>query len=377
LERLSLFEAFIDADEKAEAGNSPPGFKMLMDSRWSIIQVYSIYSFDDSFYGEFIAEARDMGLRANERVNVSGAIWQFKIEEIGSGAFVATAVDVTGNMLLLRRLLLTFIFVYIGTLTIIFWACNQFAHRAVAPLALAWERHTQFIEDASHELKTPLSVMYANYEVIRGNVSETVQQQSKWLDYMKTGMDRMSGLIKSMLDLARTDNGETKPSFAPMDVGEAIGDTVQALEPRAREKGLAVSCNLEENAILTNDKELFTRVFLIIYENALKYTTSGGTIEIFARMHKGQAVCTVKNTLERKAKPDLSRIFDRFYRADHSRANDLPGYGLGLPIAMRTAKALGGKIYAYYPDEGSIAFTFTLEDFAQEGARWARPKMKI
>jgi signal transduction histidine kinase len=366
LERICLIgaAAFAGGDLRREAMSGPPWLKIAVDREWRITRMSSMRPLDEGVCVEFAEAARNDAAAGHAIIKAAGAYWRYKSESLeGSGLTEITAVDVTDNALFLRRLLALFVLVYIAALAIICWACGEFARRAVAPLARAWERHSQFIEDASHELKTPLSVMYANYDVIAGNLSETVGEQLQWLEYMKTGMDRMSSLIKDMLDLARSDRGDVSPSFAPIDAGREILDIVRAMKPKADEKSLNVSCSVEPGVDIVSDAKMFRSVFMIVYDNALKYADTGGLVEVRAKRLKSRAICSVANTLEPGAKPDLSRIFDRFYRADASRAEDMPGYGLGLPIARSAVKALGGKIAASFPNERSISFTFTLKDF--------------
>jgi signal transduction histidine kinase len=205
--------------------------------------------------------------------------------------------------------------------------------------------------------------MYANYDVITGNLTETVQEQLLWLGYMKSGMDRMSSLVKNMLELAHSDSEEMQPLFARMDASETVTEAMDSLAPKAEEKKLSISCKIEPSISLISDKELFTRIFLIIYDNAIKYTPEGSTIEISLFKDRKKVECEVINALGDTPNPDLTRVFDRFYRADNSRGKKMPGYGLGLPIARSAVRLLGGKVTASFPNERSISFAFYVKDF--------------
>jgi signal transduction histidine kinase len=209
--------------------------------------------------------------------------------------------------------------------------------------------------------------MYANYDVITGNPAEKVQDQLLWLEYMKSGMDRMSALVKNMLELARSDSEEMQPIFARMNASDTVLVAVDALRPKAEEKKLSLVCRIEPGISIISDKELFSRIFLIVYDNAIKYSPENSSIEIFLARDRKRVECEVINALGDGQKPDLTRVFDRFYRADSSRAKKMPGYGLGLPIARSAARLLGGKIMASFPTDHSIAFTFWVKDFDEPG----------
>jgi signal transduction histidine kinase len=337
-------------------------FKMVLDSDWSVLQSSTIYSMGDQFYVEFADKAKRLGIGESLMVQLDKSKWQYTTK-LYPGLIEIAAVDVTDNMAMFTQVNMTFGLAYLFAMVLISGACGMFASRAVAPLARAWERHSRFIEDASHELKTPLSVMYANYDVITGNLTETVQEQLLWLGYMKSGMDRMSSLVKNMLELAHSDSEEMQPLFARMDASETVTEAMDSLAPKAEEKKLSISCKIEPGISLISDKELFTRIFLVIYDNAIKYTPEGSTIEISLFKDRKKVECEVINALGDTPKPDLTRVFDRFYRADNSRGKKMPGYGLGLPIARSAVRLLGGKVTASFPNERSISFAFYVKDF--------------
>lgn len=229
-------------------------------------------------------------------------------------------------------------------LAVIWFISRYFASRAIQPIAAAWEQQKQFVTDASHELKTPLSIINANYDVLLTYKEQTIESQFKWMDYMKIGIDRMTQLINDLLTLAKTEDMSAIVAKARFNISITIEAMMQSMETTARRRGLSVSSSIEKDVVMNSDPELFQQLITILYDNALKYANEDGKIEVTLHQHKHRIVCTIKNSGEGIPAEDLPHIFDRFYRADPSRASTISGYGLGLSIARNIVNRLGGEI---------------------------------
>lgn len=269
-------------------------------------------------------------------------------------------LDITGSSDTLRQLAVTFGIVGLGLLVVIFWISLIFANRSIKPIAQAWDKQKQFIADASHELKTPLSIINANYDVLLANPDETIRSQLKWFTYMKVGTDRMASLIHTLLSLASIENKSREIHKTSFNIGELISEVIQQMEAAVHEKGITLTTYIEPNIIVHQDRELVAQVFAIVYDNAIKYTEANGQIDVSIQKAKRLVACTVKNSGKGIAPQDLSRIFDRFYRADPSRTAESGGYGLGLAIAKSCVDKLGGTITASSVENKWTTFTFTL-----------------
>jgi len=220
------------------------------------------------------------------------------------------------------------------------------ANRSIKPVRQAWDKQRQFVADASHELKTPLSVIKSNYDAILDDKTETVESQLEWFGYMKSGMDRMEKLIYALLSLARIEDTKNNVVKEPFDIGKAIQSTIEPFAKRISEKSIILSCTIPKGITIHNNKVMIVNVFEILLDNAVKYTEINGNIQIELRRERRNIIFTVGNSGKDIPKSELSKIFDRFYRADTSRSSDMNSHGLGLAIAKETVERIGGEINA-------------------------------
>lgn len=246
------------------------------------------------------------------------------------------------------------------TLIVIFVVSLYFANRAIKPIAETWEKQKQFVADASHELKTPLSIINANYDALLVNQEETIQSQLKWLSYIRIGTDRMTKLINDLLSLAKIEDANLEIRKMPFNISIAINDVILSMEAVVIEKGIQLSHSIEPDLIVKGDLERVKSVVTILLDNAVKYSNLNGQIDILLIKSKRQVIYSIKNSAKGIAKQDLQKVFDRFYRADPSRAQEIGGYGLGLSIAKAIIDRMGGEIHVTSVENECTTFTFTL-----------------
>lgn len=241
------------------------------------------------------------------------------------------------------------------------------------PVEEAWDKQRRFIADASHELKTPLTVIMANTEIVRSEPTSTVAHQMKWLDGTMDESDRMHGLIADLLLLARMDDEQIEahhPNKESVDFSEAVLSTLVSFEAIAYERKLTIEEDIDGDIFIEGAHSRLSRLPDILVDNACKYAEAEGRIEVSLKSSGSKVVLRVFNTGPTIAKTDMAHLFDRFYRADESRCDDIPGYGLGLSIAQNIAGESKGVIEVsnISPEdkEGSlgaqgVAFTVTFE----------------
>jgi len=269
-------------------------------------------------------------------------------------------LDVTIYKRTLFQLFTTLLSVGLIMLFVIFIISLYFANRVIKPIAEAWERQKRFVADASHELKTPLSIINANYDVLLANQEETIQSQLKWLNYIKIGTDRMTKLINDLLSLAKMEDMRFAIQKVPFNMSNVIDDVILSMEAVMAEKDIKLIRFIEPDIIVKSDPERVKHVVTILFDNAVKYTDKKGQIDISLRKLKRHVVFSIKNSGKGIPKQDLPRIFDRFYRVDPSRAQETGSYGLGLSIAKAIIDRLGGEIYAESVENEYTTFTFTI-----------------
>ncbi|MCM1226837.1 MAG: ATP-binding protein [Clostridium sp.] len=254
---------------------------------------------------------------------------------------------------------LVFIFIIIGCvgIVVIFAISVLLANWMVKPVDKAWKQQKQFVADASHELKTPLTVISSNTDVILSNSDDTVKSQSKWLNYIKDETARMTKLVNSMLYIAKYDSNEIKFTPAKLDISKIMSSICLQYEALFFEKGKLLETDIEENIIISGDEDKIKQLINILLDNAGKYSSENGKIKAeLSRVQKtGKITLIVSNTSDYIASDKLERIFDRFYRLDDSRNRKTGGSGLGLNIAKSITDAHGGSIKAIH-ENGITSF---------------------
>ena len=241
-------------------------------------------------------------------------------------------------------------------LGIYFWISIMLASMALKPIEESWAKQKQFVADASHELKTPLSVIMANTEIIASHGSDTVDSQMRWIDNTRQESERMAELIASLLFLAKNDDG-LKVSMSNVDLSDCLAATVLSQDAVFFENGKKFNYSLAHNITVYGNEAQLKQLFTILLDNADKYSTDEGNISLDMSTNGRHVVVTVANDSEPLTDDQLSHLFDRFYTVDESRNSR--GNGLGLSIAKTIVDTHGGSINVAYAD-GRTTFTVML-----------------
>lgn len=203
-----------------------------------------------------------------------------------------------------------------------------FSKKSIEPIKTAFEKQKQFISDASHELKTPLTIISANADVLSAEIGE-----NKWLEYIKSQAERMNVLVNDLLNLTRLENNTSKFIITEFDLSKAIENTALPFECQAFEAHKTFDIDIEENLRISGSEYHIKQMAAIFIDNALKYSNENGTVRITLKSHGDKKLLSVFNTGQGVHEDEKSKIFERFYRSDDSRARTTGGYGLGLAIA--------------------------------------------
>lgn len=218
------------------------------------------------------------------------------------------------------------------------------ARWAVKPVEKAWNQQRQFVADASHELKTPLTVIMTNAELLQSPGYDD-QERGRFADSILTMSRQMRGLVESLLELARVDNGAAKMTFSAMDLSELVSDCLLPFEPVFFEKALLLESRIEEGLRVKGSQSHLRQVVDILLDNAAKYSSPGGTTLVTLKRQGNHCLLTVASPGGTISREDLKNIFKRFYRIDKARTMN-HSYGLGLSIADSILKEHGGRIWA-------------------------------
>lgn len=229
----------------------------------------------------------------------------------------------------------------------------------VRPVEESWRRQQQFVADASHELKTPLTVLLADADILLGHPDDTIRSQSRWVEHLRDEGLRMKGLVEDLLFLARGDAGDRERPRGRVELSQVCEGCVMSFEPLAFEAGLVLESSVAPGVGVTGDGEELRRLCAILLDNACKYCGPGGTVRVTLE-GGGEAALTVHNTGEPIPAEDQAHLFERFYRADAARGREKGGYGLGLSIAAAIVERHGGKIAVRSTAGEGTAFTVIL-----------------
>ncbi len=247
--------------------------------------------------------------------------------------------------------------------------CLLLSHWASKPIEAAWEKQNDFVSDATHELKTPLTVIATNTDAVLSNPDASIESQEKWLDSIQNQTNRMAGLVGDLLFLAKIDAGEIHLEPEELHVTDLLEGLCMERESNLFESGKQMDYEMTHSLVYTGDWKRIKQMMDALLDNAEQYTPEGGAIRVVVnRDRRLRLRIVVSNTGEPISQDDLTKIFDRFYRADPSRARETGGYGLGLCVARSIAELHGGTIEASSAN-GVNAFTVLLGNIQEQAEK--------
>ena len=228
--------------------------------------------------------------------------------------------------------------------------------RMIRPIAESYEKQKRFITDAGHEIKTPLTVINANVDLLECDLGD-----NESLDDIRGQTKRLKALTEKLVYLARMEEDEAalkKEDFSVTDLAEEL---TPAFAHLAQAEGKTLRAEIRPGAVMHGNAETISRLFTLLLDNAVKYAAPGGEVTVYLGRQGRHIVFSVANpTAGNVTKEDMGRIFDRFYRADRSRNSETGGHGIGLSTAKAITEQHGGKIRAELSDEGLFTITVTL-----------------
>ena len=265
-------------------------------------------------------------------------------------------VDMSMEQAVLRKTMGSYLFIALASLLLLLGVSILLSRWATRPVEKAWTQQRQFLSDASHELKTPLTVILSNAELLEQ--AQLSDKPARWTDNILSEAGRMRSLVEEMLTLARADNMVRTAVLTEVSLSDIAADCALAFEPVAFEAGKSLDYTLAENITVLGDGEKLRQLISVLLDNAIKYGADGGTITLTLQKTDRQARLTVSNPGEPIPADQLSHLFERFYRADASRG-EKSGFGLGLPIARTIAQEHKGTLKAE-SDAASTRFLYTM-----------------
>lgn len=278
----------------------------------------------------------------------------YLVRTLRSGNTVYIFVDNKEAMQNSKQFFIVSIFIFLLSV-IVFTIISYYLSRwMIKPSEKAIKNQKIFVANISHDLKTPITIIKANADLIENEV-----KNKKSIKYIKQETEKLNHLVNEMLTLTRIDNTISKENFKSFNFGDSLFDVVLPFESIAYEKGIRFNINIDEVTDYFGDESNIQKLAEILIDNAMSYTAKGGIVDVDAYENSKVVTLSVTNTGEPISDEKKVEIFDRFYRESKSRESTGNHYGLGLSIASTIVKKHNGKI-SIESKNGKNTFTVTL-----------------
>lgn len=280
--------------------------------------------------------------------------YRYMIQETTFGlkiSFLGCAIELQH----MRNLFYLSLIVAVISLLAVFGLVAGFSHRAIDPYVKNIEQQKQFITDASHELKTPLTSIATSADVLAMEY-----ENNEWIQNIQNQTVRLGKLVTNLVTLSRLDEENPFPDKSNFSLSDAIWEISEPFATLASVKGKSYNQHIEDDLQLVGDKIAIQQMVSILLDNAIKHSDDDGNIQLNVHQKNNNIIIQVYNTCDHVDSNEIHKLFERFYRTDKSRSKNTGGTGIGLSIAKATAEAHNGKITVSSSDKHSICFTVTL-----------------
>ena len=279
-------------------------------------------------------------------------VFRYGVLEMSGGNRMYIFVDCSVGLDNFSNFLLASIVIGSAGVAVVFALIFVFSGRIMKPIADSYKRQRQFITDAGHELKTPLTIIGANTELV-----ELQNGQSEWTEGIKEQISRLSSLTEKLVYLARTEE-QTAAAMFEFSLSDVVEESVKAFTVVAESRGVTIAYDIRKGILYTGNEEMIRRLVTLLADNAIKYT-DGNFLNVSLKTEKNKCIIEMSNAASYMDDGDMDRLFERFVRGDASRNSATGGSGIGLSVARAIAEAHKGKIKAECRG-GIVNFTVTL-----------------
>lgn len=269
-----------------------------------------------------------------------------------SGTEIIVFLNAAKEQQAMRTLLIVSCVTAAVSLAAVFALVAAFSGRAIAPYVKNMELQKQFITDAGHELKTPLTSISTSADVLAMENGE-----NEWVENIQKQCQRLSKLVCDLVTLSRLDESAPAPETAEYSLSDAAWEAAEPFSALAAAQNKQYTKDIEDGLSARGDSAAVQQIISILLDNAFKYSDENGSVRLSVRRHRKGAVIEVFNTCRPGATENMDRFFDRFYRADKARSSEIGGTGIGLSIAKAAVETQGGSISVRSDDGKSIVFS--------------------
>lgn len=320
----------------------------------STIDTGKIASVSTSEAGSYAASLYDKG-------KVKGFIDQYKYLSVsttntnGDNMVLYVFINCSKELMTIRTYALASIGISIIGLLVVFVLVCFFSKTVTKPMAESYEKQKRFITDASHEIKTPLTIIDANTEVL-----EMMEGENEWTVSIRKQIARLTALTEKLVFLSRMDEDSTRLEMLEFNISDAILDTAMPFETVAESKGKTLDISVAPDINYTGSETNIRQMVSLLLDNAIKYSSENGSIRLNFSTNGKLKTLSVWNTVDEIETGKLDYLFERFYRIDKSRNSKTGGFGIGLSVVQAIVQAHNGKVSAKSEDGKSIEFTISL-----------------
>ena len=291
-------------------------------------------------------QAVEYGLKVSEKSNPSGFVdvYRYIISKENTGKriiFLECRKQLDSFYSFLYASISMSVIGYIIVIAIIFF----FSGKILRPIIESYEKQKRFITDAGHEIKTPLTIINANTDILEAEIGE-----NEGIYDIRTQTKKLTELTNNLICLARMEEAE-QIELIEIPISEILSETTKEFEPIIKRKNISLNLSVAPLLSIKGNTKTIEQLLSILLDNAVKYCSQNGHIMVSLQKRGKYAEISIANTVsENIPKDDLSKIFDRFYRCDPSRNSQTGGHGIGLSIAKAIVQRHSGKIYAENTD---------------------------
>lgn len=327
-------------------------FSVLMNSDGQVVHVYTdrIYAVDEDQAEEYavdvIASGKENGFKGEYR---------YAVAEEGSFSRI-TFLDCGRSLDSFRKFMYASIAMSVAGLLAVFGFIVYYSGRIIKPVAESYDKQKRFITDAGHEIKTPLTIIKANIDLMKMDLNDASESQTdgeiisslnESLDDINGQVDRLTGLTNDLVYLSRMEEGGSELTMVDVPLSDMVKETAESFNAVAQERGKELEISIEPMLAVRGSTGDMEKLVSILVENAMKYSPEGDKVEVSLKREGKTASLEVRNSVtEPISNEDLAHVFERFYRTDKSRNSAAGGHGIGLSMASAIVSAHGGKIRA-------------------------------
>ncbi len=264
-------------------------------------------------------------------------------------------LDCGKDLFFFRNFLQMSVLISLGGLFVVFLLVLLFSKISLKPVVESYRKQKSFITNASHDIKTPLTIIGAQTEVI-----ELENGEIEWTEGIKKQVERLSALTDKLVFLSKMDEEGYRVEMKDFSLSEALAEVSAAYANVAKEKSFSYTVEIEPNIVYKGNEDMLKQAFALLLDNAMKYTSEQGKIHVSLKKIGRDSVLRFYNDCEGLEKGKHEEIFERFYRTESSRNSGLGGHGIGLSVVNAIVNLHKGKISAVSEDGKSLQITMTL-----------------